>query len=85
MHWSKLKHTIESKFADSIKGRIELFSTCYRKPNSNTGRGWITIDKNEIVNFATIKSMWNYGAYYHEATKTNCLIHPAVQDSKRTN
>ena len=84
MQWSKLKQTIESKFADSIKGRVELFSTTYRKPNSSTGRGWITIDKEEIVNFATIKSMWNFGAYYHEATQTDCLTHPAVDDSERT-
>ena len=84
MQWSKLKQTIESKFADSIKGRVEVFSTRYRKPNSDLGRGWVTIDKDEIVNFATIKSRWNYGAYYHEATQTNCLTHPAINDNERT-
>lgn len=84
MQWSKLKQTVEGKFADSVSGRIELFSTAYRKPNSNTGRGWITIDKEEIVNFATIKSWWNFGAYYHEATQTECLKHPAIETSQRT-
>ena len=84
MQWSKLKQTIQSKFADSIKGRVELFSTTYRKPNSNDGRGWITIDKKEIVNFATIKSWWNYRAYYHEATKTDCKTHPAIDNNERT-
>lgn len=84
MQWSKLKQTIENRFADNVKGRVELFSTAYRKPNSNNGRGWITIDKEEIVNFATIKSRQNFGAYYHEATQTNCLTHPAVEVSERT-
>ena len=84
MQWSKLKQTIESKFADNVKGRVEFFSTTYRKPNSNDGRGWITIDKKEIVNFATIKSWWNFNAFFHEATQTNCITHPAVEDSERT-
>jgi hypothetical protein len=83
MQWSKLKQSIEGKFADSIKGQVELFSTTYRKPNSNNGRGWITIGKNEIVNIATIKSWQNFGAYYHEATQTNCLTHAAVEANER--
>lgn len=84
MRWSKLKQTIESKFSDNVSGRVELFSTAYRKPNSGSGRGWITIDKVEIVNFATIKSWWNFGAYYHEATKTDYLKHPAVEADQRS-
>jgi hypothetical protein len=83
MQWSKLKHIIESKFADKVKGRVELFSTRYTKPNSTTGRGWITVDKKQIVNFATLKSMHNYGAYYHEATETKCVTHPAISDTER--
>ena len=83
MQWSKLKQTIENKFADKVKGRVELYSTRYTKPNSTTGRGWITVDKRQIVNFATTKSMHNYGAYYHEATETNCVTHPAISDAER--
>ena len=84
MQWSKLKQITEDKFAESIQGRVELFSTSYRKPRSDNGRGWITIDKEEIVNFATVSSLWNFGAYFHEATQTNCLTHPAVADDDRT-
>lgn len=39
MMWSKLKHLTEGKFADSVKNRVEIFSTRYNKPNSSTGRG----------------------------------------------
>ena len=65
-------------------GRVEFFSTTYRKPNSDTGRGWITIDKEEIVNFATIKSWWNFRAYFHETTQTNCKTHPVIKDNERS-
>ncbi|HEU4554414.1 MAG TPA: hypothetical protein VFS25_16320 [Chitinophaga sp.] len=84
MQWSKLKHTIESRFADSISGRVELFTTAYRKPRSTDGRGWITIDKEQIVDFCTIKSWWKFGAYYHKATRTNCLTHRATEDNERS-
>ncbi len=66
-----------------MRGRVELYSTCYTKPNSNNGRGWITVDKIQLVNFATIKSMLNYGAYYHEATDTYCVKHTAIENEER--
>lgn len=84
MKWSKLKQTIEDKFADAVKGRVELFSTRYNKPNSSTGRGWITIDGEQIVNFSTMKSGEIYRCVYHEATPTDCVTHPAVPDEQRT-
>lgn len=84
MMWSKLKQLTEQKFADSVKDRVEIFSTRYNKPNSTTGRGWITIDGVEIVNFSTMKSGEIYRCVYHEATPTNCIQHPAVKDEDRT-
>jgi hypothetical protein len=84
MKWSKLKQTIEDKFADSVKGRVEIFSTRYNKPNSSAGRGWITVDGKQLVNFSTMKSGEIYRCIYHEATPTNCVTHPAVQEADRT-
>ncbi|OQP44251.1 hypothetical protein A4H97_33400 [Niastella yeongjuensis] len=84
MMWSKLKQLTEEKFADSVRKRVEIFSTRYNKPNSSTGRGWITIDGIEVVNFSTMKSGEIYCCIYHEATSTNCLKHPAVKDEERT-
>jgi hypothetical protein len=63
MMWSKLKQLTEEKFADSVKNRVEIFSTRYNKPNSTAGRGWITIDGIEIVNFSTMKSGRNISMY----------------------
>jgi hypothetical protein len=84
MRWSKLKQTIEDKFADCVKGRVEIFCTVYNKPNSSTGRGWMTIDGQEIANFSTIKSAANFGYFFHEATPTACMKHPAVKEEDRT-
>lgn len=83
MMWSKLKQLTEEKFADSVKNRVEIFSTRYHKPNSSSGRGWITMNGIEIVNFSTMKSGKIYRCIYHEATPTICKRHPAVQDEDR--
>lgn len=41
--------------AESVRGRIALGSTVYRHSSDEEGRGWIAIDKQEILNMATIK------------------------------
>ena len=84
MKWSKLKQNVQENFADSVKGRVEIFTTRYNKPNSSTGRAWITIDGIEIVNFSTMKSGQIYKCIYHEATPTNCKTHPKVEAENRT-
>lgn len=58
MQWSKLKKKVESYFADSVRGRVELRSTRYHKAHDQEGRGYITIDKEEIANFCSITA-WN--------------------------
>ncbi len=56
MVWTKLKKTAEALFADSLKGRIEYHLTRYGNGISYfMSRGWITLDKEEIANFSTIK------------------------------
>ncbi len=53
MQWSKLKQTIEGRFADSVRGQVAVFSTRYNKPSTSSGRAWITIDGEEVVNLST--------------------------------
>lgn len=84
MKWSKLKSLTEERFAESVRRRVELWSTAYRKPDSTTGRGWITIDGEELVNFATPSSMLRFGAYFHESSDTECLKHRAISDAERS-
>lgn len=51
MMWSKLKQTIEGRFADSLKGRVEVFNARYHHAHDDDSRGWITVDKREIANY----------------------------------
>ncbi|WP_137109530.1 hypothetical protein [Rhodobacter sp. SY28-1] len=44
MRWSKLKQLIEDGFADSVKGRVEIWTTRYRHSHDQEGECWITID-----------------------------------------
>jgi len=45
MKWSKLKKQIEDKFCESLKRRVELRSTRYRRAHDHDGKGWFTVDK----------------------------------------
>lgn len=61
MKWSKLKKTIEDKFADSVRGRVCLYVTRYTSGSYYMVRGWITVDKTEIANFSTPDNSNKYG------------------------
>ncbi|MBN2777376.1 MAG: hypothetical protein JXR36_07025 [Bacteroidales bacterium] len=87
MQWSQLKKRIEENLADSVRGKVEFFTTAYRKPNSSTGRGWITVDGDEIVNFSTMDSGTVYGRIYNETTpenKNRYATHEKIDPSDRT-
>jgi hypothetical protein len=57
MQWSKLKKQTEALFAPSMKGRVELRSTSYRKSHDEEGRGYVTIDGEDVWNMDT-HSWW---------------------------
>ena len=61
MKWSKLKKSIEDKFADSLGGRVNLYATRYTSGSYYMVRGWITIDGEEIANFSTPDNNNKYG------------------------
>lgn len=81
MRWSKVKKLVESSFAESLQGRVKVYSTHYQ---CSCGRGWITIDGKELVDFSTMLSGIIYGYAYHETSNTICAKHPAVKDEERT-
>lgn len=74
----------EGKFAGSVRGRVAVFSTRYNKPNTSSGRAWITVDGKEVINLSTLESSSIYHCYYHESTPTDCKTHPAVKAEDRT-
>lgn len=80
MRWSKLKKRVEDSFAGSVKGRVRIYSTHYQ---CSCGRGWITVDGEELVDLSTMLTGLIYRCIYHEATKTDCATHPAVPDEER--
>jgi hypothetical protein len=60
MQWSKIKSRAESFICDSLKGRIEFFSTWYRNSGKDhIGRATILLDKNEIFEADTWKRIFN--------------------------
>ena len=84
MRWSKLKKEIENRFADSLKGRVSIYSTRYTSASFSMSRGWITFDGKEIVNFSTPDSVNVHGVYYNELTQSICASHRAIKNYERT-
>lgn len=54
MMWSKLKLRIEDGFADSVKGRVEVWATRYRASHDQEGEGWITLDKQRVHSMGSL-------------------------------
>jgi len=81
MRWSKLKKLVEDSFAESVRGRVHVYSTRYQ---CSCGRGWITVDGKELADLNTEISGRKYQAIYHKTTKTECAKHSAVPEAERT-
>jgi hypothetical protein len=50
MRWSELRSRVEAEFAEDIRARVSVHVTRHHE-RSRSGRGWITVDGNEIANF----------------------------------
>jgi len=61
MRWSKQKSMLEGRICDSLKGRVEFFSTRYRGTHDQEGRSWIVLDKKIVFDMCTLK--WKVGYY----------------------
>src|SRR3569833_2866500 len=49
MRWSQLKRRIEANFADSVRGRVEVFVTRYHRAHDGAGEAWVTIDGERVA------------------------------------
>lgn len=71
MQWSKLKKTIESRFAPSIEGKIHLFTTQY---GCQCGRAWITYNGEQIANFETLVNLRRIHVHREETNEQGHLL-----------
>jgi hypothetical protein len=53
MQWSKLRSTVESRFAPALGRRVSLHQARYRYTNNAVGRVWIAIDGRDAASFQT--------------------------------
>lgn len=54
MQWSQLKKRIEDGMADSVRGRVQIWSTRYRHAHDAEGEAWITVDGVRVQSFGTL-------------------------------
>ncbi len=60
MQWSKLKKKVESLFCDSLKDRIKVYLTIYRKAHDEGSHFWIELDKETIFDASELRWMVRY-------------------------
>ena len=68
MDWNQLKKRFEALIAPSLQGRVKVWATLYRKPATSDGRGWITLDGEQIHSMA---DMPGDAAYHRVVTRMN--------------
>ena len=98
MQWSKLKKNVESFLCESLKERVELFTTWY-KDGGSPGRacGMILVDKKEVFTANTnqwialskeksSEDLWELGVF-EESEFRNSLkeyLHLSIDDALRS-
>jgi len=56
MKWSKLKQRIEDRFAEKLKGRLQIYQTIHRMGfNHSLGEIWLTVAKERIFSTSDMK------------------------------
>lgn len=61
MIWSKVKKQVESLFCDSLKDRVNVYMTMYRKAHDQASHCWIEFDKSTIFEASELK--WRVRVY----------------------
>ena len=68
MQWSKAKKRFQQLLAPSLQNRLDVNITEYRNTSGfDIGRGWITLDSNEIVSIM-IPSFYSKNFYFRTKT-----------------
>ena len=80
MRWSKVKKLVEDRFAPSIKGRVQIYSTAYR---CSCGRGWFTIDGKEVADLSTFAKGNRYRWFWYETKDMDYTMPPPISDEER--
>lgn len=71
MRWSKVRKRAESFICEPLKGRVKLHITGYTEAHDEVGRGWVTVDGEQILNAAALTYMVKRYEIAHEVQVIN--------------
>jgi hypothetical protein len=90
MQWSKLRSTVESRFAPALGRRVTLHQARYRYTREEVGRVWISVDGRDSASFATGAAARDTGDEAvrlldeHDARETTAADEQAAADASAT-
>lgn len=79
MRWPTLKKSVERFFAPSLAGRVELRYTRYRGAHDQAGRGYITVDREEVWNMAYYTHVLEHNKRIRSRCDNPCYAPRSVQ------
>lgn len=62
MNWNQIKKRLEEFICPELQGRVQFYITTYRRENEVVGRGWVTVDGEEILNIPSEERQQFYEA-----------------------
>lgn len=76
MKWSRVKKRVEDSLAESVRGRVQFWTTRYRHSHDEVGEGWITLDRVRVASMGTQTYLNEYYATAHRLrVDRGCLDH----------
>lgn len=89
--WSKLKKQLKDLWCDSLKDRLDIHATSYRKSHDSLGKIWITLDGQVVFEANSIENEMGLEKDSAEYSQWTCLeelvsyIHRPFEESLSSN
>ena len=78
-NWTSLKKQVEGRFAESVRGRVQLHMARFREGVDDAGKIWMTLDKKPFAEFDHCRSTV---VQYSLAWQIHSINHPTSDDSR---
>ncbi|GLC88411.1 SF0329 family protein [Lysinibacillus piscis] len=69
MRFSQLKKQFEQRLANSLKGKVKLYATVYRKAHDAPSKVWLMYEKEEILRADDLAFQVQFNRQYEQDTK----------------
>ena len=76
--WSQIKRRIKEFIVVPLQGRVQFYITSYAREDAVVGRGWVTVDGEEVLSVSSAERQAFYEVLrdYPDTSIENALVSP---------